>query len=716
MNGVVTRFNSELQRTNTRITRIDGATRRISPRPVVQLENQFRRLNRTVREGDGVLSGFQNKLSALASTYLGVMTFKAVIETSDTITAAENKFNVQNGGNAALTQQTLDKIYSASQESRSGYSAAISNVGKLMINASKSFDDNIDKAIVFNKLMEKSYVIGGASAQEQHQSMYQLVQALGSGVLQGDELRSVREGAQVAYKYIEEYAQELYKSDEALKEMAADGKITSDIVTEAIIANQDKINAAFDMTQTTFAQTWNMFKNSATKAFEPVFQKMNKALNSKKVQSMLNKLTKAIFVIADAVCVFFDVISAVTEFIYDNWGFFRPFFYAIATVIGTMTIAFGLYSISTTIATIANSEFVASIAPLLIAMGTIAVSVAAVVSVYERLREAGRTTADALWQAMMIVAGGLLILTAILYGLAVAFGVAWASALWPVTLVIAAILAVVALFIWAGNYITGALYVIFAFIWNLFIGLFDGVLESINVLANAWLSFSDFFANIFNDPIASIIKAFEGLGNAVLGILNAIAKAIDAVFGSNLSGVVSGWMSSLSGWADKAAQKYGNGTYKESEKLNLSAEKLGLKRWSYSNAWGTGMKHGTIASDWLVNGLTGGWLGGKTVTPTFDAAQFGSSGIADNILGAGDKTADNTGKTAKNTEKLNEDFSYLRDLAEMETINRFTTAEIKIDMTNNNHIENGNDLDGIVTHLSQKLMEEMNVVAEGVYS
>ena len=159
--------------------------------------------------GSGLLSSLV-KIAGLLIGVTGAMSaFDYIKNTSDTITSAKNKINYTNGSNPVATQDALDKMFTASINSRSNYGDMMSNVGKSMTLAGDAFGNNINNAIRFQEIMAKSYAIGGASAAEQASSMYQLVQALGAGVLQGDELRSVTEGAPIAAKAIEKYAQEV---------------------------------------------------------------------------------------------------------------------------------------------------------------------------------------------------------------------------------------------------------------------------------------------------------------------------------------------------------------------------------------------------------------------------------------------------------------------------------------------------------------------------
>ena len=80
-----------------------------------------------------------------------------------------------------------------------------------------------------------------------------------------------------------------------------------------------------------------------------------------------------------------------------------------------------------------------------------------------------------------------------------------------------------------------------------------------------------------------------------------------------------------------------------------------------------------------------------------------------------DDISGDTDKMSKDMELTGEDLKYIRDIAERDIINRFTTAEIKVDMTNNNSISKEADIDGITNKLYTALEEQMNAVAEGVY-
>jgi hypothetical protein len=141
--------------------------------------------------------------------------------------------------------------------------------------------------------------------------------------------------------------------------------------------------------------------------------------------------------------------------------------------------------------------------------------------------------------------------------------------------------------------------------------------------------------------------------------------------------------------------------------LNLSSADLGLKRWAYSDAWDYGYDLGEGLGDSI------GDVFGKGLTDEFSVDELAGS-IGD--IPTFDDIATNTGDTAKALEITHEDLKYLRDLAEQETINRFTTAEIRVEMGGvNNTVNQNTDLDGVIDYMVTGVQEAMERVAEGVH-
>lgn len=195
------------------------------------------------------------------------------------------------------------------------------------------------------------------------------------------------------------------------------------------------------------------------------------------------------------------------------------------------------------------------------------------------------------------------------------------------------------------------------------IAVFYAVIAVINKVTNKTISATGIIAGGIATVIAFIWNQVRGLINFVLGCLELIAKGIDALFGTNLAIKVQGWRDALP------------------------------DRWAYGDAYKSGYAWGEGIED-KVGGIFGG-----------------DDSVLKNIA----DTEANTGKVADELDVTNEDLKYLRDLAERDVINRFTTAEIKVDMTNNNNVSSNMDLDGIVSYLVVGVNEAMEMAAEGVH-
>ena len=240
-----------------------------------------------------------------------------------------------------------------------------------------------------------------------------------------------------------------------------------------------------------------------------------------------------------------------------------------------------------------------------------------------------------------------------------------------------------------------------AFIGNIFIALWNVAAEVFVLIYNLVATVANFIGTVFNDPVAAVVHLFFDLADTVLGVLQALASAIDAIFGSNLSGAVQGWRDSLGGWVDET---FGKGT---EVMAKMNADDLKLDRFEYGAAFDLGYNFGE-GIDNKVSGLFDGSL-----MDSMGAFDLGNT--LDGIYGNTGDTANNTAATADALDITEEDLSYLRDIAEREAINRFTTAEIKVEQTNTNYIDKETDLDGIMDAWANDFAEKLDVSEEGVH-
>lgn len=650
-----------------------------------------------------------SKLRRLASTYLGVMGAQALIGASDTLTSANNKlvtYGTQNFGldiasAESFSADTMDKIYNSAKASYSSYSGMINNVAKSLTVAGDAFGDSqeqqVNNAIKFQEIMAKNYALGGASAAEQASSMYQLVQALGSGTLAGDELRSVREGAPLAAKAIEKFAQQVHGTTKSLKEMGSEGLITSDMVVAAILNMQGETEKAFEYIQDhmTFGMIWENFKTDALYAFKPALKTLEQLANSDGFKRILNVVTNAISVIGDALSVIFGAIGSVLDWMDKNWDIVEPILNA-------------LFAILIAIASVAVVRLIQKIGLAItkfLALNATQVATIGIISVLIWYFSQFGLTCDTLGQALFALG-----VAGLVAGLMV--GNIW-------FIVGAVILMVLGIFLMFTEQFMAGVYAMAAVLYNVVGAAWELILGFLEIVWNAYAAFANFLGNLFNDPIAAVVGLFIDMADVVLGVLETIASGIDFIFGSNLSGTISGWRSSMKGWYDTTFTP-------EVFVEDFDKSQFQMDRWSYSDAISQGAEVGAGIRDSIdgaLSNLTSGLDGlfnGNTVDLGVDTGNLAGVDLSGfDLLGdaadSAGKTAKNTGDMAKSMELTEEDLKYLRQIAEMEAINKFTTAEIKVEMTNNNTMNNMGDLDGIVTHLSTVLKEELNVVARGVH-
>ena len=170
------------------------------------------RFNRKIDDGT-------SKLMKFVGAYASIQSVKKLVDTSDTY--------VQNTARLGLlvekeeeVAQLQEQIYASAQRSRGSYQAMTESVAKLGILAGKAFNGT-DEMVAFTELLNKNFVVGGASATEQASAMYQLTQAMASGRLQGDEYRSIIENAPLLAQSIEDYMRNVQGVQGTMKEWAS---------------------------------------------------------------------------------------------------------------------------------------------------------------------------------------------------------------------------------------------------------------------------------------------------------------------------------------------------------------------------------------------------------------------------------------------------------------------------------------------------------------
>lgn len=639
--------------------------------------DQQQRFNRSIRDGSSAADGLWQKMKGIAATVGGMIGLKQALETSDQLTQTNARLNnalikFDDGGSI---KELEAKVMASAQRSRAYYMDTAAAVAKLGTNARDAFT-NMDEVIAFSELVNKSFVIGGAGAQEQSAAMLQLTQAMASGVLRGEELNSIFENAPGIIQSIAKY---LDVPIGQIRTMASEGQITADIVKNAMFEAAGDIERNFSNIPKTWEQIWTGMKNKALSIFAPILNKLNQIADSSKFETVSNGVIGALAAIASMATVVLDLLINGASWVVDNWSWLSPVIYGVAAALG---VYYGAQLAANTVGLISKGVHIAMAGAKMIQLAATGALTAATAA--ETAQQYGLNAAlyacPLVWIIILIIA-----LVALFYA------------------AVAAVNKFAGTSVSATGIICGAFMAALAFIGNIFIALWNVAAEVFVLIYNLVATVANFIGNVFNDPVGAVCRLFFDLADTVLGVLQALASAIDAIFGSNLAGAVQGWRDSLGGWVDET---FGKGT---EVMAKMSADDLKLDRFEYGAAFDLGYNFG--------EGID------SKVSDLFDGSAMDSMGAFD-IGNTLDGIYGNTGDTAENTVAMSdalditeEDLSYLRDIAEREAINRFTTAEISVDMSGmQNNISNGMDLDGVISGLTEGVNEAIDSMAEGVHT
>lgn len=239
------------------------------------LGTSFSRSTASSASTSTAVDGLTRRLLGLASAYVGIQTVSGLVNLSDTFTQTTARLDLMNDG-LQTTQELTQMIYQSAQASRGSFTSTANMVAKLGTLAGNAFK-NTQEIVAFAEQLNKQMAISGTSAQEGSATMLQLTQAMSSGVLRGEELNSVMEQTPMIANTIAEY---LGVSTGKMREMAAEGQITAEVVKNAMFWAADETNAKFEEMPMTWAQVWQSFQNTATMALQPVLNAINWLANN----------------------------------------------------------------------------------------------------------------------------------------------------------------------------------------------------------------------------------------------------------------------------------------------------------------------------------------------------------------------------------------------------------------------------------------------------
>jgi tape measure domain-containing protein len=636
------------------------------------------RFNQEISAGTQQANELTNTIKRAVAAYVSIQTVGKALNISDELVQTTSRLNMMNDG-VQTTAELVNMVYAAAQDARGSFSQMADVVARFGNNAKDAFSSS-EEVVAFADLIQKQMTIAGASTQEAANAELQLSQALGSGVLRGDELTSIFEQAPNLIQNIADY---LDVPIGKIREMAADGELSADVVKAAIFSAADDINSKFNEMPMTWGQMWQSMQNTALIAFQPVLQRLNDLANSEAFQTFIQGAIEAMATLANILLNVFEVAASVGAFIGDNWSIIAPIIYGVIAALGAYLAIMGIVNAITAIS-------------------------AAI--------DATKAAADAL------AAGQTFLWTVRQYGLNAALAAC------PITWIIVLIIALIAIIFAVCNaiakmtgiansgfgVITGGVNVVIQFFKNLGLTVANIALG----IGNAIAALASNMMTAFHNAICSVQSWFYNLLSTALSVIEGICSALNKLPFVEFD--YSGISSAADDYAAKASEAAGN---KEDYQSISDAFNEGFTTFDAfqdgweSDAFNAGAAWGDGIADKVSNFSLSDVFGQTDIPNVGDYTSGFNDAIANS--GVGDSIGnidDNTGKIKDSLDVTEEDLKYLRDIAEQEAINRFTTAEINVDMSGmQNTVNSGDDIDGFMTKLTDSVNEAVDNMTEGVH-
>ena len=636
------------------------------------------RFNQEVSAGTQQANELTNTIKRAVAAYVSIQSVGKALNISDELVQTTSRLNMMNDG-VQTTAELVNMVYAAAQDARGSFSQMADVVARFGNNAKDAFSSS-EEVVAFADLIQKQMTIAGASTQEAANAELQLSQALGSGVLRGDELNSIFEQAPNLIQNIADY---LDVPIGKIREMAADGELSADVVKAAIFSAADDINSKFNEMPMTWGQMWQSMQNTALIAFQPVLQRLNDLANSEAFQTFIQGAIEAMATLANILLNVFEIAASVGAFIGDNWSIIAPIIYGVIAALGAYLAIMGIVNAITAIS-------------------------AAI--------DATKAAADAL------AAGQTFLWTVQQYGLNAALAAC------PITWIIVLIIALIAIIFAVCNaiakmtgiansgfgVITGGVNVVIQFFKNLGLTVANIALG----IGNAIAALASNMMTAFHNAICNVQSWFYNLLSTALSVIEGICSALNKLPFVEFD--YSGISSAADDYAAKASEAAGN---KEDYQSISDAFNEGFTTfdafqdgWA-SDAFNAGAAWGDGIADKVSNFSLSDVFGQTDIPNVGDYTSGFNDAIANS--GVGDSIGnidDNTGKIKDSLDVTEEDLKYLRDIAEQEAINRFTTAEINVDMSGmQNTVNSGDDIDGFMTKLTDSVNEAVDNMTEGVH-
>lgn len=698
--------------------------------------------------------------TALASIAV-VKTAKQAINMSDEYANMHARLDMIRDGTQS-TEQLQKSIYTSAQRTGSAYTTMANGVAKMRMQAGDVFQNN-GETIAFLETMNKSFVVGGASIEEQKSAMLQLTQAMVSGKLQGDELRSL---AETSPALIQAIANKLGVSRGEVKKLGADGKITADIVKTAMLDASDAIDQQFRNMPMTWGRAWQNFLNFVTKAFEPISIKINQIVNSSAFQqfaqivaTVLQYVVQAVIFAMDMIGAVWSMLAPIAQFVINNWSVIQPIIIAVAIAIGTYIVAMNAASIATNLFSIVTNTAKAAMAGFnaVMAMNPIMLVVMAVIiliGLFYALVAWFNNLTGAAVSATGIIIGAIFYLGMTIWNILLSIANA---AIWVINMMLQGVF-------WYVNTAIAFWMFLYQAILTILIGILDFIDWFVTGAVNLWnemsfqvqsawydiaqggKSMAVAIAGFVDSMVNSVISSVEGMINSVLsgfnsmiGFLNGLGLNISAVGSVSLGRTnFAGDVASAIGDMQKPVKKSFEGLHLadglKQHKASLETPHLDTPQLSYlelgdrMGAFNKGYEIGQGIDKAVggffkgagdANGAGNNFLGDQGKTPYELSPASSAPGQGDGGKGGGgghNPTGGKLDKVGKIEDEIKLDDEYIKlikDVATMKWQQNFITLKPEI-VTNIDSINNAGQYANVLDDLNATIVDALNNGADGL--
>lgn len=611
-----------------------------------------------VKDSAGVAGMANSVFTSLGKSLMGSAkglfqadTVKKVLSIADQQQQSQARLGQANYG-GDTAEGLQQKVFEASQRSGGGLQATADTVAALGTQARGQFSSN-DELIAFTELLNQSLAIAGTDSAGAGAATQQITKAMASGGLQGSDMESLIANAQPIAQNLAQY---LNVPQSELKELASQGAVTADVLKNAMFAAAEETNAKFQQVPMTFSQAASGLRDQALMALGPVLQKISALTRTEEFGALVSNAAGAVNVLASAAAAAVDMMGQAAALVRENWSWLLPIILGIA---GAMLVYNG--------AILANN----------IVMG---------ISNGIKLAAAAATTVMTIAQSAL---NGALLAC-------------------PITWIIIAVIALIAA-VYAGVAVFNKLAGTSLSVTGLVAGAFGVLAAHVNngfvvPLWNSIAAFINFFYNVWSDPIASVKILFFDLVSTLAGYFLTIGRVIEGIL-NKIPGVeidITSGIDNLVNQLETASKlAKDESEWKEivTSRAYVDYSDAASRAYAWGDQWGAKKESQEEAY--------------KTELPLSNAAQ--TQNMMSDLLANTGNTAKNTAAMTDTMDLMDEELKYMRDAAEQEIINRFTLAELKVDVSNNNTLATKMDFDDVNRQLAAVTGEILATSAEGGY-